>query len=146
MSQRPIPNRPLLDSLLPNIDTVLGVRDSIGAQLHNVYMITRRWSGGRPGEGLASDSTQQLQPTPQIFEYGHDIRLTEGGAVKQGDIVLKSISKNTYTDKDLSGRTDDKATERFYRIKERLYEVINIKERFVTWEVQLRKLSNQTQY
>lgn len=143
---RPIPNRPLLDSLLPNIDTVLGVRDSIGAQLHNVYMITRRWSGGRPGEGEASDTIEQLTPSPQIYEYGHDIRIVEGGAVKQGDIVLKNISKNKYTSKDLDGRTDDKATERFYRIKERLYQVINVKERYLTWEVQVRKLSNQTQY
>lgn len=137
----------LIEGLKLNLDSVLGVRDTIGATLHKVYLITRTWSGKQPGEGQAIDQSVQIKPTPGIKEYAHDLRLVEGGAVKQGDIILRGISKHIYPNETfLDGRTGNKSVEKFYLINDRLYTVINIKENYVTWDVQLRKLSNQTRY
>lgn len=137
----------LTDGLLDCIDSVLGVRDCIGAVLHPVFILTRTWSGERPGDGDAEESEEQIKPTPQVVDYSHDLRLVEGGAVKQGDIVLRGISKARYAEMDLdcSLKEGEKINvERFYLINEKLYTVINVKENHLTWDVQLRKRSDET--
>jgi hypothetical protein len=140
-------NNPLLDALLPNVDCVLGVRDSIGAVLHPVYIVTRTWTGKEPGSGMASEVVVQVLPTPAIQQFAFDLKITEGGAVKQGDVLLKGISKRQYPDSQgLDNKTGAKNVERFFLIDEKLYTVINIRENYVTWDVQIRKLSNQTRY
>lgn len=139
---------PLIDSLLPNLDDSLGVRDSIGAVLHTVSFVTRTWEGGKkPGEGTPKDVVVQMLPTPFLKDYSHDLRLREGGMVKQGDIIMKNVSKHKYPTEDLvDGTTSAKSIEKFYLIDDRLYTVINVKEGYVTWDIQIRKLSNQTRY
>lgn len=138
---------PLVDSLLDCVDCALGVRDSIGAVLHKVGFLTRTWSGDRPGSGTASDEVVQMLPTPFIVDYSHDLRIREGGMVKQGDIILKNVSKHKYPAENLIDcTTTSRSVEKFYLIDDRLYTVINVKESYVTWDVQIRKYSNQTRY
>jgi len=140
-------NNPLIDSLIPNLDSTLGVRDSIGAVLHKVGIIVRTWSGKKPGDGQASDVLSAISPTPGLKEFTHDVRLLEGGAVKQGDIIVRGISKHRYPTEDLVDCSSLlRNVERFYLIDERLYTVINVKEGYVTWDVQVRKYSNQIRY
>jgi hypothetical protein len=144
----------LIDSLLPVTDSILGVRDSIGAVIKPVYFFTRTWfsdSGkttpATQPEGFATDATPvQMLPSPQIVDLSQDIRLKEGGAVKAGDIILKGISRSKFVIGDLDGTTPGRNIEKFFLVGVKLYQVINVKESYLTFSVQLRELTNQTRY
>lgn len=143
----------IVSALLPSVDSILGVRDAVGAIVEPVYLVTRTWYQDQglttlatAPEGYAKDSTVQMLPTPQIVNYSQNIRLVEGGAVKQGDIILKSVSKNKYALSDIDGTTTAENVERFFKVGVKLYQVINVTENYLTWQVQLRELTNQTAY
>lgn len=137
----------LLDGLRANIDSILGVRDSIGATFKTVSILTRTWSGTRVGDGSARDSVVLVSPTPQVTEYGNDVRIQEGGAVKQGDNLVKGISKQSYPlESDIDGSSTDPLVEKFYLLDDKVYTVINVKEKYLTWDVLLRERSDQTRY
>lgn len=133
----------IVPALLPAIDSILSIRDSIGALIEPMFLVTRTWSGAEPGAGTASDNVVQLLPTPAMKNFSQDVRLREGGAVKAGDIILKGISKNKFDLAELDGTSPGLNVEKFYRIGVKLYTVINVTENYVTWDVQLRELTNQ---
>lgn len=143
----------IIASLLPDLDAILSVRDCVGAVLKPVYLFTRTWfkdqaktMAANAPEGFATDSFVQLLPSPEMKDYSQDIRLREGGSVKQGDIILKMISKHKYAESDIDGTSSAANVERFYLVGTKLYQVINVTEEYLTWNVQLRELSNQTRY
>lgn len=137
----------LISSLQSSVDSALGIRDQLGIKIHDVFLLTRTWTGTRPGDGSAKDSVEQLLPTPKIVDYSHNLRLQEGGTIRQGDIILKGVSKGEYPDESvIDGSSHHKNIEHFYLIDDRLYNVINVKENYFTWDVQLRKLADKTRY
>lgn len=130
----------LISDLTSVADDILGVRDDLGAAIHDVYILTRTWSGTEPGDGSKTDSTAQVTPTPAIKDLAHDFKAQEAGNYEQGDLILKGISKQSYpneSDIDLSTGSDD--VQKFYQINGKLYQVISVKERYITWDVQIRK-------
>lgn len=130
----------LRECLLKGIDCVLSVREDMGAQIHDVYLIDRRWSGERVGDGQFSDSLEKISPTPSIKDYSHDVRVTNVGAVKAGDLIVTGISRNKYPD-ELRLRTDteDRNHEKLYKVGKHFYTLVHIKENLVTWDIHLRK-------
>ena len=136
----------LIDDLKASVDDILGVRDSIGAVLQPIYIVTRTWSGTTPGDGTAVDTEAQVLPSPGIKDYSHDLRMREGGVVKAGDIMLTGVSGNLYTESQLDGTSSAGNIEKLYRVGTKMYQVINVVQKYVTWEVQLRLLTNQTRY
>jgi hypothetical protein len=136
----------LIDSLIPNLDAVLGVRDLIGAKIRDVFFMTRIWSTKIVGEGEYNDVLVQMLPTPQIKDYSHSIMLHEAGAVRSGDIILKNISKHSYPlEKDVDCRVDQSKLyiQKFYFINNLIYNVIHVKDGYVTWDVQIRKIDDE---
>lgn len=136
----------LIDDLKADIDSILGVRDDLGAVLKTVYFVTRTWSGTQAGEGTASDLAIQMLPSPGIRDFNHDIRLREGGAIKQGDILLTNVSGNSYSEDQLDGSSPSTNIEKLFKVGGVMYQPISVRQKYVTWEVQLRRLSNQTVY
>ena len=130
----------LRENLKDCIGKILGIREQIGAQLADVYIVDRTWSGSRQGDGNYSDNSVKISPTPQIVDYSHNIRISEAGAIKSGDLILKGISPN-YTEEQLKTQTDSKNTERFYKLGTIYYTCIHIKENLVTWDIHIRKVS-----
>ena len=128
-------------SLLNCVDSILGIRDGIGASLADIEIITRTWSGRRVGEGTFSETSVDVKPTPQIMDFSHNIRVSEAGAVKAGDLVLVGISRNQFPDEAVL-RTDnsDKKVEKLYKVGDHFYRTIHIKEKLVTWDVHVRKI------
>ena len=120
---------------------ILGIREDIGAQLADVYLITRNWSGERVGDGSYSESTHKMSPIPQIVDYSHDLRVQEGGTYKSGDLILKGVSLDAYTEKRLRTDTGIRNVEKFIKVGDHYYRTIHIRERFVTWDVHIRKVS-----
>lgn len=134
----------LIEDLKDCLDCVLGVRDDIGAVLSPTYLVTRTWTGSRLGEGTFSDSEAQLLPSPYIVDLSHNLNIPEAGTIKHGDIFLKNISKSSYpTEGELDGSSSAKNIEKLYRIGEFLYQVIRVKNNYLTWDVQVRRLSDQ---
>lgn len=128
-----------LKGLRQSINSVLSVRDKIGP-LKLVWVVTRRWSGANVGAGVFSDFKTQMLPTPGVVQFSQDIRVREGGAIEAGDILLTNVSKVNYPNKsDIDSSALDKNVERFYVVGEDLYNVINTKEKYLTWDVLLRK-------
>lgn len=136
----------VIASLLPSVDAILGIRDSIGAVIDTVYLYTRTWSGSTVGAGTPTDTKTQMLPSPCLKNYAQDLRLKEGGEVKAGDIILKSVSQNSYTEANLDGSSAGMNIEKFFLVGNKLYQVINVKKRYVTWDVQIRMLSNQERH
>jgi len=143
----------IVSGLLKGIDGVLGARDAVGAIIDPVYLLTRTWysdSGfttpATQPEGFAKDSAPvQILPSPMMKEYSQDVRLREGGSIKAGDIILKGISQNKYTFEALD-TSDVENVEKFYLIGVKLYQIINVTKKYVTFDVQVRELTNQTRY
>ncbi len=130
-------------SLKGCIDKALEVRDTINAKIHNVFFITRTWTGEDLGDGNESIVRKQLLPSPGIVDYGLDKRLQTGSNIRQGDLILRGISFNKFDLNDLHTQTEVRNVEKFYEINSEFYEVIHIKEKLVTWEVHLRKTNER---
>lgn len=122
------------------IDSILGVREGMGAQLGDVYIVERVWTGQRQGDGSFTDTEIKVSPAPEIVDYSHNVSVTEAGAVKSGDLILRGISPK-YTEDQLKTITTAKNREKFYRIGSHYYTCIHIRERVVTWDVHIRKIS-----
>ena len=131
----------LRDCMLKCSEKILGLRDDMGAIIHEVFIIERTWSGERVGDGSFTDTQIQIKPTPQIMDYAHDVRGTESGFVKAGDLILKGISRSKYPNElTLRTDTDDKRIQRLYKVGEHFYHLVHIKEKFITWDVHIRKI------
>lgn len=132
---------PIYKDLIGDIDSILGVRDDIGAELKHVYLVTRTWSGMEIGDGTSTEVVTQMLPTPRIVELMDDYRIREGGAFQQGDVLLKMVSKQSYVARtDVDCFSNNPSVEKFYRINDIDYRVINVQEKHVTWNVQLRRM------
>jgi len=131
----------LVQSLIDASDDILKIREDIGALKALVYRVTRRWTGTRPGEGHAVDNRRKMFPQPGIRDYSQDVRLVEAGYVKQGDLILTNISKKRYERADLDGSTAGRNIEEFWEVDGRLFRTVNVKEKLVTWDVQIRPLT-----
>lgn len=134
----------IIDDLIPNMDEICGIRDDLGVALKEVWIVTRTWSGSAPGDGTKTDVRVRMLPSPRVVEFLDEYKLREGGAVKQGDIMLKMISKESFpTRESVDCSTSSKSVEKFYEVGGFLYRVIAVREKHVVWQVQLRRVSAQ---
>lgn len=134
----------IVSDLKPGLNAILGIRDDLGAALKEVYLVTRSWSGGELGEGDPTEIKVRMLPSPRVVEFKHDLRIKEGGAVQQGDILLKMISKVSFPKQcDVDGSTNSQNVEKFYEVGGILYRVVGVTEKHLTWNVLLRPISNQ---
>jgi len=136
-------------SLLKGIDPILKIREDIGANLAEIFLITRCWSGDQPGSGKFKDTEKRISPTPGIKDFSHDIRLDENAGVQQGDIILTNISKRQFpSESDIDTKSDDRSVEKAYKLvnrskDEKFYTVVSIKEKQLTWDLQIRRISSE---
>ena len=134
----------LVESLKDCSNTIFEIRSNLGAALRSVYFVTRVWSGRTPGEGVATDSVQEILPVPGIKELRHDRRVKEGGTATEGDLVIYHISKKNYATEDLvNAKSDAKNIEKFYKIGTYLYRVTHVQERYLSWDIHVRRLTDQ---
>jgi len=133
----------IIDSLLPSIDSILGIRDTVGAVILPVFFVTHTWSGSTIGDGTLSTSQVQMLPTPNWKSFSQDLRLKEGGVIKEGDILLTNVSRNKFKESDLDGLTNVNNVEKFLRVGDKLYRVVSVVPKYLTWEILLREQSNR---
>lgn len=128
----------LVDDIKAVVDDILGIRDEIGALKHPIYILTRTWPGQK-GVGTPVDTTEQILPSPNLVDLSLRITPKEAGNVKQGDILLKMISKNKYTEAQINCSSGNALVEKWYYIGGHLYEVVNVVEDYVYFNVLLKK-------
>lgn len=128
------------ECLLDAIDCAAGIRDDLGLQLAEVSIITRKWTGSRVGEGKFTDTEIKLKPSPEIVDFSHDIRAGQG-SYKSGDLILKTIPQSRFTEQDLRTDTGERTVEKFIKVGDHFYRTIHIRKRIVTWDIHVRKIS-----
>lgn len=132
----------LIKDLLSITDSILGVRDELGAAIHKVFIVTKTWPSGEVGNGDPIIERVPFLPSPGLKNLSHDLEALQGGNYQQGDIILTNCSKQSYpTEPDVSLEQDDPAVEKFYELNGKLYQVINVVEKYITWDIQIRKVS-----
>lgn len=138
----------MIKDLIENSDSILSIRQDLGAQKHNVYILKRSWSDGKVGEGIPTDTIEKLNPSPNVQEFPHDIEVRSGGKILGGDIRLKMVSKKNHTREylELKNTPDQKGVERFYYINGKLYSVVGIMEYQIHYDISLRKTTNSKVY
>lgn len=137
----------LKDDLIATLDPILSIRDDLGLSLRNVAIVTRTWSGAELGDGTATETKVNMRPSPKIVDMNQKKKVKEAGAVEGADVMLRSISKNSYPTKahvDCSSSTA--RIEKFYEIGSELYRVVAVREKQLTWVVELKQHSDQTRY
>lgn len=137
----------IIEDLKKNINSILGVRDELGAGLKDVYLVRRQWTGLEAGLGSCVETKVKVEPSPRVVEFKHDKRIQSGGVIDSGDILLKMVSKQSYPTQDLiDGSSSSERIENLYDVGGVLYRVISVVEKHLTWNVQLRQLSDQTRF
>lgn len=135
-----------MDDIRDRAASALGVRDDLGVGVP-VKICTRTWSGATPGEGTATEVLAQILPTPFVVDYSMRANVPEAGNIKQGDLVLKSIAQKNYPNlSDIDCTSTQKKIQKFYEVDGKLYRVIHVRKRVATWEVHVRRLTDQTRY
>ena len=134
----------VLDGLKDCLDDVLSIPGDLGLRLHQVFQVTRTWQGPMVGDGSFTDEVVEVLPQPGIKDFTHSVRVLEGGSIKQGDLILTGVSKNAYPEEsDVDLKSADHV-EKFYRVGCNDYRVVSVKENLLTWDIQVRRLSDQT--
>ncbi len=131
----------VVDDILSCTDGILGLRDDLCATKNGpIYILTRVWDGEK-GRGEPCDTIEQVLPSPFLANFTHSLRLREGGTIKQGDIMLKYISKQAYPTEDLIDCSVEEplTTERYYFFDNNFYECISVEQSYVYWNVLVRK-------
>lgn len=129
-------------AILDCIDAALSVRECLNLQLADVSIVTRTWTGRRVGDGTYTETVQLVTPTPGIKNYSHDVRVSEAGAIKSGDLVLTGISKKAFPEeKTLRTQTNIRNVEKLVKVGPHYYRTISVVEHLVTWDIQVRKVS-----
>lgn len=138
---------PFISDIQDVFDEAVQARNEIGAILSEVYIVTRKWTGAQPGSGIATECKQIIFPAPWIIDLSQDLRLREGGVVHQGDILLKQVSRKRYPkETDINCTSLDPKVEKFIEIDGYLYHVINVKKTYADWNIQVRRLVDQTRH
>ena len=136
----------LIGDLTAIADSILGIRDDLGAAIHKVFIVTKTWPSGEVGLGEPEIVKVPFLPSPGLKNLSHDLLALEGGNYQRGDLILTNCSKQSYPkEEDVSLEQDDPAVEKFYEIYEKLYQVISVVEKYITWDVQVRKVSPRGQ-
>jgi len=133
----------LISDLTAVADDILGVRDTVGANLYPIYIVTRTWSGAEPGLGTAVDVAVLMVPTPAVQDFSHKWQDLAGGNVQQGDLLLKYISKGAYPlESTVRLASTTRSVEKFYKINAHFYSVVSVTEKYIYWNVQIRKVAH----
>lgn len=133
----------LISDLTGIADSILGVRDSIGAVIQPVYFVTRTWSGTQPGDGTPTDVELPVLPSPAVRDLATDFQAQAAGNYIKGDLILRGISKQSWpTRTHVDCTTTQKNVERFYKVAGEIYNVFHVEESYITWNVRIRKASH----
>ena len=123
-----------------SLECALSSIGELGLNVHEVGLFKRKWSEGKIGKGQPSDSLDLFSPQPRLSKIKLRWGIREGGTVKQGDLLVKLLTKATYpNESQINAASDDELEEIYYYVNGDLYEVIEVDEKLLYWNVTIRK-------
>lgn len=129
----------LVERLRAKADSFYGVRERLGFK-QKVYILTRTWPT-EIGMGTPTDTVVRVTPAPGIMNLAHKRMITPHGESIIGDIMLTGIAYNRYTEAQLGNTSATPLTEKFYLIDGKTYSTASIEQKFVSWQVVLKKMN-----
>lgn len=81
----------LRDDLLPALDSIRGIPDTLGLRVTTVTVRTRTWSGGRRGLGTTTDADVLLTPKPRVRRVTFREAAQSVGRLSQDDVIVDYI-------------------------------------------------------
>lgn len=137
----------IIADLLPIVDDILGVRDSIGAVIYPVFRLVRTWSGDAPGVGTFVDVTVQVLPSPQLVNLKNEYQALQAGTYQEGDVILRNVSKHAFPlERDVDGSSPAPNVERLFLMDGKLFTVVSVASKYLTWDIQIRKIAHRQGY
>ena len=134
----------LIDDLTAVANSILGIRDDVGAVIEPVFLVTRTWTGAEPGLGSYSDVVAQILPSPAVRNLATDFRAQSAGTKELSEIMLHGVSKQSYPTRDMIDCTCATANiERFYRVSGKIFNVTKVESSYITWNVRAREASHE---
>lgn len=83
----------LADDLVSVVDDIRGaIHGDLGTRPYRVYLVTRAWSGDRPGLGTLTDAEVEITPAPAVYTAGLRGELRPAGLEEEGELVLDEVS------------------------------------------------------
>ncbi len=96
----------LADALVDVVDDIRrSVHGALGTRPWAVAVVTRRWSGGRRGQGHSTVNILDLDPVPRVERVSKD-RMGPAGREAAGSVVLSEVSLR-YSEKELQPHIGD---------------------------------------
>lgn len=129
------------ECLQGSLAKIIAIRDDIGANLAEVSFVTRTWTGHRVGDGTFTDEVTPFTSNPEIVDFSHDIRTQQNGTYASGDLILRTINRADYSEEDLRTDTGIANIEKFIKIDDHFYRTIHVRQRLLTWNVHVRRIS-----
>lgn len=111
----------LRTDLLPVMADCRGIIDDLGFRTCRVAIVTRTWTGGRPGYPDAqayTDSTTAITPSPRVRIVSSREISQSGGLYQDGDVrvdkITPAFSTGGYSQAQVAPSPDSEAVEVFY--------------------------------
>lgn len=82
----------LRDDLLPVVDSLRQLPNTLGVSRYAVTIRRRSWSGGAPGLGNATDTDTVLTPSPNVRVLTSKEVADSGGTYREGDFRVFGIT------------------------------------------------------
>ncbi|GAC1576991.1 MAG: hypothetical protein NVS3B7_10140 [Candidatus Elarobacter sp.] len=83
-------------SILPALDVVRGVRGLLGLSNYTVKVVTKTWTGARPGIGTPTTTTTQLfvglSQNPRVLPISSNDVVASGGKYSAGDLRVGPLT------------------------------------------------------
>ena len=131
----------LVERLREKSSSFFRIRDALGVK-SKVYILTRVWPNA-VGVGVPVDTVAQILPSPAIQNLEHRCLITPHGDSIVGDILLKGIAFDRYTEQTLNNTPLQPLTERYYLIDRKTYAVESIQQNYISWDVVLIKSNKE---
>jgi hypothetical protein len=102
-----LPPKPtdLFTRLTPVLDAARGVIQGLGLRPYRVYLLTERWTGPGPKEGILEELVwDEVLPSPEVIHLSAARIASSGGQYQAGAVELRKISRERRRE-ELLGRT-----------------------------------------
>jgi len=82
----------LRDDLLPVVNALRSLPNTFGLRRYTVAIRRRAWSGGKPGNGVATVTDLAINPPPKVRFVSTEEIASSGGTYREGDVMIDRIT------------------------------------------------------
>lgn len=139
MPENPNNLQGILKDLAPVVEDAYAIKDDLGFIKYPVWMYEKN--------GDSEPVWKRILPTPKIVDNSQNAKLLALGEVLQGDLFLKQIPVNSYTEDDLRtsfilDNDEEEPPVRYWIINKFAFTTQSIKRNYLHYEVHITRSDN----